>query len=92
MEYIHEIDDEMYNSLHDMLVSESELDVNLAVDILNKANINNRETFNRVLKLIEDYSVDIVFDFREDNNLQSFTFFTRAQYWEKVKQREPKFI
>lgn len=86
MNYIHNIDSEMMNNLKNMLKSESEQDMELAIEILNNANINDFETHHNIEQIISDYSTNIMFDFSEKNNEMSFTFYTRKQWSNHIQQ------
>lgn len=86
MNYIHNIDSEMMNSLKNMLKSKSEQDMELAVEILNNANVKDPETHYNIEQIISDYSTNIMFDFSEPNNEKTFTFYTRKQWNNHIQQ------
>ena len=65
MEYIHKIDKDTLESLKSMLASDDNNDVELAIDIINKADLKDKGTLDKICSLISDYNVDIMFDFKD---------------------------
>ena len=88
MKYIHKINSEMMHNLKNMLKSESEQDMELAVEILNNADIGDTETHHNIELIISDYNTNLLFDLTEPDNVITFKFYTRRQWNNYLKTRD----
>ena len=86
MTNIHYIDKESIINLKNMLASNDEGDASLAVEILNNANFQDRQTLDNIIEII-GCNDHVTFDYTESNNSFEFSFYTRKQHERHLKER-----
>jgi hypothetical protein len=87
---IHDLNDEMFSSLLEMLNSRDAGDVKLAVDVLNNVNLNDKANSNYLSSLISDCPY-LYFDVDIHNVTHSFELnhiaISNPAYFEKINQK-----
>lgn len=88
MNHIHEIDDDVFNSLKNMLSSNDKTDINIAIEILNNSNIKDKSTLDNICRLLIDGNSNVTFDLDKPGDLDSFKFYSIQQFSENYKDLE----
>ena len=87
---IHDLNDEMFSSLLEMLNSHDAGDVRLAVEVLNNVNLNDRTNSNYLSDLISECPY-LYFDVDIKNVSQSFSLnhiaISNPAYFEKIMNK-----
>lgn len=87
---IHDLNDEMFRSLLEMINSHDAGDVKLALEVLNNVNLNDRANSNYLSSLISDCPY-LYFDVDINNISHSFQLnhiaISNPAYFEKVNQK-----
>lgn len=86
MTNIHYIDKDSISNLKNMLASNDEGDASLAVEILNNANFQDRQTLDNVIEIV-GCNEHITFDYIEYEHTFKFSFYTRKQYEKYLKEK-----
>jgi hypothetical protein len=86
-DFIHDIDQNQFETLKNMLLSPDLDDINMAVDIMNLCNVKKKENFDFLCELIKNTRCPVTFDVNEDdwknNRWNSFKFYSIADFTKK---------